>query len=362
MLAWGPRAQRAPRITDRRLSFEGRFGLCIFGRRIDAKPGRFASAIKPCDPWAHRPLQPIARGVYSPADREPFLQRLQVLVGKEFNAWDGVRCGAVLLQEGRVAFRYHLPSTLLSGVPGSIADDYRAAAFYASQRLAQARFVIFGIMERSVEDDGIELLAPKRQVGNLRLESRQRLGQVASIMLRRSKAILPIGEQIHCNRVIAGEGEAKAHPAVAGADIQDGCAGRWRFQYVLGQTVVAARPDVPLPTVPPGAVFVRKPQIILFALATSAFLSPYALVIFHEASKICGSLRRKCMHNSSADPQSKSAVNAAQRADGGAAARTLDSNAKETGVFAESVTAAQKRFRHLCLLERGQLLERHERG
>ena len=76
-------------------------------------------------------------------------------------------------------------------------------------------------MERGIEDDGVELLILKRQMCKLCPEARKKSRQMPSIVFGRSQAIGLIGEQIHGEGMVSGNRQAKTHPAVSRAEVQN---------------------------------------------------------------------------------------------------------------------------------------------
>ncbi len=237
------------------------------------------------------------------------LQDAQPLVCKIFKASDGIRSGSIALTKNGASFGHHSSATFLTGIPGSIAEYYRTPFSDATKRLAQSNCIVFRVMEGGIEYDSIELLVLKRQAFNLRPESRKKPGQVFLIMHGSSKTIAVVNEQVHCKRSVSGERQTKAHPAVSCTKIQNSSAAILRIflQHMLDQTVIAARPDVPLFAVPSRNVLIRKTQIKILAFAATAFRRSYPLVVFHETCIARESLQRQGMHDSTADWHLKSA-------------------------------------------------------
>src|ERR1700735_4629540 len=105
-----------------------------------------------------------------------------------------------------------------------------------------------------------------------------------SIVGGRSESILVVGEQVDGDGAISGEGEAEAHPAIAGPKVQNPRSSvPWHSrQHMLDQIIKTSCSNMPLRTVHSGGVCVRKAKIELFAFAAPAFGRSDVLVVFHE--------------------------------------------------------------------------------
>ncbi len=125
-----------------------------------------------------------------------------------------------MLDKSGATFGYHLLAAFFARIPRRIADNYHAALFDDIGALHAVRLIIFRVMERCIENDGIELFILKWQTRELGLKARKDFRQMASIVLSCAQTIAIIGEQIHGKGIVAGSRQTKTHPAVPCAEIQ----------------------------------------------------------------------------------------------------------------------------------------------
>src|ERR1700731_3051299 len=120
-----------------------------------------------------------------------------------------------------MAFGDHLSAAFLLGIPGRVADNNHAAGSDASESFAQSSFIVFGVMKRGIEDDRIELAILKRQLREFRLEPWEEPGQMLPIVLGGPKPVPVVDEQVDRERMESSKRQAKAHPAISRAKVQN---------------------------------------------------------------------------------------------------------------------------------------------
>src|ERR1700722_10084845 len=145
----------------------------MFPGHINTEPGRLTAALPLRNPRAHCPFPAVPRGESRPSDQEFLFEPAKPLVGQILKAIDGIRCRSKTLTKRDVAFRYHLSSAFLAGVPRGVADDDTTAAPQTAKGLLQGSLIVFRVVEGSIEYDCVELLALKRQMCSLRLKPRE---------------------------------------------------------------------------------------------------------------------------------------------------------------------------------------------
>jgi hypothetical protein len=153
-------------------------------------------------------------------------------------------------------------------------------------------------------------------------------------MLRGSKAVEAVRNQVNGNRPVPCQSQLIAHPTISSANIQYQSTPRHvAVEHTAYQMVVAAGPDLPLFTVPSSNVAVRQIQVEIVAVARAALRRPDVLVVLREALEMLRSFRRQCMHNAVVDIHLECAGGTSHAVQPGGAAGALQKNAKlEQGI------------------------------
>src|SRR5580658_2947292 len=151
-------------------------------------------------------------------------------------------------------------------------------------------------MEGSVEYGCIKLLILKRQMLELRLESRQSFRQVLLIVVGSSQAIVRIRQQVDPDHDVTGPRQTVTHPAVSRPQVENlGAKRQRRRENTIEQVLVSPRPDSPLIRVPVGCVAKGQVEIEVGAVAASSFLGTNMFVLRDETRIVLHPFRSQRM-------------------------------------------------------------------
>jgi hypothetical protein len=154
-------------------------------------------------------------------DAEGRLHALQTFVGKVFETVWRVRLETVAMKVGLTVFNEYLLAVRFVPVPRSTCDENRAIGTSATQGLRKRSLVIFGVMERRVVNDEIELIVHERKGIELSLETRKERSEVLFVVAGGAQPIAIICEQVHGDWRMTFKRQSVAQPTIAGPEIQD---------------------------------------------------------------------------------------------------------------------------------------------
>jgi hypothetical protein len=159
-------------------------------------------------------------------------------------------------------------------------------------------------------------------------QARKEFRQMFSIVFGCSQSIRIVGKQIHSEGTVTGSCQTKAHPTVSCAEIQNPSTSLWevRLQHTCHQTVVAARPDLPLFAIPSGYIRVGESKIERFTFATTAFRRPYSFILFYKTRIVRGSLRRQRVYDAATVLEMESTGETVKPTYGASATRALQTH------------------------------------